>query len=142
MQGKGRLTMGESDNVGVVQAAYAAFGRGDIGAVVDLTAEDVEWEGVRSPLTEGLPFGGLHRGKDGVRRFFAALGENVEFQSFRPKDFIAQGDRVVALGDYEARARKTGRGYRADWAMVFTLRGGKVTRFQEYTDTAAVLAAF
>jgi len=133
--------MAESENVAVIQAAYAAFGRGDIAGVVDRVTEDVEWEGARG-TAERLPFGGRHRGKGGVEQFFAALGEHVEFQSFRPKEFIAQGDRVVALGDYEARARKTGRSYRAEWAMVFTLRDGKVTRFEEYTDTAAVLAAF
>ena len=31
--------------------------------------------------------------------------------------------------------------YEAEWAMVFTLREGKVVKFREYSNTAALVAA-
>ena len=48
-------------NASIVQSAYDGFGRGDIGAVIDLLADDVEWV---SPAT--LPQGGHFHGKGGV----------------------------------------------------------------------------
>ena len=37
-----------SDNVGTVAAIYEAFGRGDLPAILDQLADDVQWEqGIR-----------------------------------------------------------------------------------------------
>jgi ketosteroid isomerase-like protein len=38
--------------------------------------------------------------------------------------------------------KSTGRAFDNDWAMVFTLREGKITGFRSYEDTGAVAAAF
>jgi len=48
---------------------------------------------------------------------------------FEPKEFIATGDKVVALGHYRAPT-PIKKSFDSDFAMVFTLRNGKVTRFQ------------
>src|SRR5688572_20418049 len=49
--------------------------------------------------------------------------------------------KVVALGHYTATT-PIGKKFDSDFAMVFTLRNGKVTEFQEFTDSAAVNAAY
>jgi ketosteroid isomerase-like protein len=36
----------------------------------------------------------------------------------------------------------TGRGFESDFAMVFTLRDGKVAQFQEFSDSGAINAAY
>jgi ketosteroid isomerase-like protein len=51
---------------------------------------------------------------------------------------VAQGDKVVALGDYAWRVKSTGREYESDFVHVFSVRDGKVARFQEFMDTAVV----
>ena len=58
-----------------------------------------------------------------------------------PQHFIAQGDRVVALGHYTAKT-SAGGAFDSDFVMVFMLRNGKVTEFQEFLDSAALNAAF
>jgi ketosteroid isomerase-like protein len=73
--------------------------------------------------------------------FFQKVNEISEFASFEPREYVAQGDRVMALGSYRAKVKSTGRIYECDWAMAFTVENGKVTEFQEYTDTAAIAAA-
>lgn len=130
-------TMSEEVNVQVVRDAYAAFQRGDIQNVLDSLADDVEWVSV--PVE---PLAGTYRGPGEVASFFQKVGENFEFSRFEPQEFVAQGDRVVVLGHYTATVRSTGRELDSDWAMAFTLSDGKVSRFQEYNDTAAVAAAF
>jgi ketosteroid isomerase-like protein len=60
----------------------------------------------------------------------------------RPQDVPhAQADRVVVLGSLHARVKETGRSYDNEWAMVWTLRDGKVAGWQIYEDTARELAA-
>jgi uncharacterized protein len=128
--------MSEQANVQVVQEAYAAFKRGDIQTILDSLSKDVEW------IAPGVePVAGTYHGPDEVARFFRQVNETSEYSSFEPGEYVAQGDRVVALGRYKGMVRNTGRVYECDWAMAFTFRDGKISRFQEYTDTAVLVAA-
>ena len=70
------------------------------------------------------------------------LGVRRDEEQFEPREFVAQGDTVVAVGHYRAKATKTGKVVDADFAMVFTLRDGKVATFREFTDGAGINAAF
>jgi ketosteroid isomerase-like protein len=61
--------MAESENTQLVKDAYAAFGRGDVAAIVNLCDENIEWHGVVG--TEGvLPQSGVRHGKAAVAEFF------------------------------------------------------------------------
>jgi hypothetical protein len=126
-----------ADALTTVQGAYAAFGRGDIASVMDTLADDVEWI---LPQTDS-PIGGTHRGKAAVQAWFGALAETLDFQVFDPREFIAQGDKVVVLIHEESTVRSTGKKLNDDLAHVHTYRDGKIVRFQEYSDTAAFKAA-
>ena len=128
------------ENVRIVQEAYAAFGRGDIPAVLNLLTGDVEWVVPGPP--DRLPHVGTFRGREDVERFFALLGQAVEHEQFEPRDFVAGGQGVVALGSERARARATGRSYENEWAMVFVLREGRIAKLRVYEDTAALVDAF
>ena len=133
--------MSEALNTQIVKDAYAAFGRGDVNAILETLDDSIEWEAVKG--TEGVvPTAGLRRGRDEVRQFFSQLAGTVEFQRFEPRQFVAQGDLVVALGYYSGTAKPTGRAFSSDWVMVFTLNNGRVTRFQEFADSAALVNAF
>ena len=86
--------------------------------------------------------GGTHHGIEEVGRFFPSLGDAQEARQFEPREFVAQGDRVVALGHYAWHVKSTGKGWESDFAHVFSVRDGKLTSFQEYADTAAIAEAF
>ena len=133
--------MAEKENTQVVKDAYAAFQRGDIAAILNSCDENVEWHGVIG--TEGvLPQSGLRRGRAQVAEFFKQVAETTDFMSFEPKEFVAQADKVVALGSYSARLKPSGQTYASDWVMVFTVRNGKVTGFQEFSDSAQLVRAY
>ena len=131
--------MSEQDNVAVVRRAYDNFKGGDIGGILDSLTDDVDW---RLPEIEGASFSGARRGRESVGGFFSQLAESQETVSFEPREFVAQGDKVVALGTYRWRVKRTGREYGGDWAHVFTVRDGKIAGFHEYMDSAAARAAF
>ena len=133
--------MSEVRNTQVVQAAYAAFVRGDIGAILDLVDDQVDWQGVIGG--EGvLPNAGRRQGRAAVAEFFAQVGQAYLFEQFEPREFVAQGDMVAAIGHYRVKIKHTGAVAESAWAMVFSLRDGKITRFREFTDSAALVRAY
>ena len=92
--------------VAVVQTAYAAFGRGDIPAIVDLIADEIELKFCGS---KGLPYTGTFRSKDELAKWFASISEVEEFLAFEPREFISAGEKVTVLGWERASAvRRTG----------------------------------
>ena len=128
------------DNVTVAKNAYAAFQRGDMDALLGAMTADVDW--TLAGRREDFPTLGDWKGKAAVRDFFATVADTMEFSDFSPREFCACDDKVFVLGHYAATIRRTGRPAASDWVHVFTVRGGKVTRFRELTDTASFAAAW
>jgi uncharacterized protein len=128
----------ESANVETIQRLYEAFFLRDLNAVLQGLEEDVDWH-IAGP--EAVPFAGACRGRLNVaevlRKSFATVADQ------RPviNDVIAQGDTVTVIGREQGRCQPNGNPYEGFWIHVFTLREGKVAKFREYFDTAALLQA-
>ena len=131
--------MSEQENIRLAQQAYASFQSGDIQSLIGLMSEEIKWE---LPEIEGVSFAGKRSGRDQVAEFFSSLADQQDVLEFSPTDFIAQGDKVAVQGSYRWRVKATGREYGGDWVHVFTVRDGRIVRFQEYMDTAAAANAY
>lgn len=126
-----------TDNPAFVRSLYDAFGRGDLQTILDNVDPAIEW--VSNGSGETIPWGGTRSGRAGVASFFQALGDNLDFEAFEPRQFLDAGDAVTVLGRSRARSKGNGGGtFDSEWAHIFTIRDGKVARFQEYYDTAAI----
>jgi ketosteroid isomerase-like protein len=124
----------DAANQSVVEALYRAFAAHDGATIGGLLAADLVWmEAESGPYADRNPYNGPAAVFEGV---FARIGAGYEGFVVTPTVFIASGDRVVALGRYSGTNRATGEALDAQFAHVFTVTGGKVTRFQQYTDTA------
>ena len=126
-------------NKQLVRQAYDSFKSADIEALLGLLSDEVEWQ---LPETENVPFSGKRSGREAVGQFFKSLAESQDVLEFEPQELIAEGDKVVSLGQYRWRVKTTGREYGGDWVHVFTVRDGKIAGFQEYMDTAAASSAY
>lgn len=133
--------MSSQENTRIVQDAYAAFSRGDTKALLGAMSDDIDWHGVIGAGTH-VPMAGRRNGHAQVGAFFQQVAENIDFSRFEPREFVAERDKVVCLGHYSGKARKTGREFASDFVMVFTVRNGKVVAFREYMDAASINAAF
>jgi len=129
--------MTPTNNTSIVQQAYAAFGRGDVPALLALLDENVDWQPVYGAGPHVVT-GARRRGRAEVGTFFQQVGQSLKFSLFEPREFVEQGDKVVALGHYTGTVNPTGRALDADWVMVFTLRNGRIVKFVEFSDSAAV----
>ena len=130
--------MSEQANERTVRNLYDAFGRGDIPTILNMLADDVDWY---DPGPAAVTHAGRYRGREDVLRFFSRIAESLAIETFQPTEFIVQGDRVIVLGSIRAKAKQTGLVYDNEWAMSWTLRDGRVTKWQIYEDTARELAA-
>ena len=126
-------------NKSVVNQAYSNFKSGDINALLSLMADDVNWT---LPEMEGVPFAGARTGRAAVGEFFQSIDQSQESLRFDPRQLIAEGDTVVALGNYQWKVKSNSREFGGDFAHVFTIRDGKIVAFHEYMDTAACRDAY
>jgi uncharacterized protein len=131
--------MNNQENKQLVMQAYQMFKNKDIQGLLALNADDIEWIGNES---EYLPFAGTYRGKDQVAKFFNHLDQAQEVIQFEPQIFVAEDDKVVVTGQSIWLVKSTGQRYGNPWVHVFTIRDGKIARFQQYNHTAAAEAAF
>lgn len=131
--------MNEQENTKTVKQAYDYFKSGNIEGVLSLMSNDVDW---RLPNIENMPHAGTRKGLEQVTEFFSTLAEAQDAKQFDPNEFIAQGDRVVALGHYIWKVKANNREYESDFVHVFTVRDGKITSFDEYFDTTPATMAY
>ena len=135
--------MTEQENVQTVQSIFAAFGQGDLPAVLNALAGDVDWQSpVRRTEPGEISWAKPRHSREEVALYFKELVEQMQPERMEALEFTAQGDRVVVEGRNRGTVRSTGRTYEHDWVMVFTLRGGKIVRHRHYYDTADILVAF
>lgn len=121
-----------------IQGFYDALAQGDVAAVLERLAADVQWtEAERFPYYSGT-WVGPQAVLDNLLKPLAA--DWVDF-SARPNEFIVDGERMVALGAYAGMHRRTGRSMTSPFAHVWSVRGGKIASFSMYTNTAKVLEA-
>ena len=127
------------ENVTRLQEVYEAYGRGDIPAVLAAMDPNLEWD---EPQAPDYPFGGVHRGPQGVANALFGLYSTyfLEFEAV-PQEFIDAGDRVIVLGEFQGKGKASGTPFRVPFVHIATFRDGKWVRFQDYTDTGTIAAA-
>ena len=127
--------MSIQENVQIVKDFFAAIGRGDTQGLLALSAEDIEWI-----IPGEWPLAGTHRGHAGLADLLQKASETMETFT-EPREFVAQGDRVLVVGFARGRIIATNRTFEDDWVFAITVRNGKLTNIREYIDTQALVRA-
>ena len=115
--------MGTEHNVETVKDFFAAIGRGDREALLALVAEDIEW------IIPGRdwPLAGTRHGHAGLVNLLETASRSLE-TSTEPREFVAQGDRVLVLGVATGKVKATNQPFVDDWVFAITVRDGKLTQ--------------
>jgi uncharacterized protein len=129
--------MSTQENVQIVKDFFAAMGRGHKQGLLAWSAEDIEW----IIPGEDWPLAGTHRGHAGLADLLQKVSEMVEISFLEPREFVAQGDRVLVVGFARGRIKATNRTFEDHWVFAITVRNGKLTNIQEYIDTQALARA-
>ena len=121
-------------NADIVTGIYTAFAKGDVPAVLGTFAAGIVWneaEGYRFAI--GNPYVGPNTI---LMNVFMPLVTQVDGFTVTPSNVIDGGDHLAVEGRYTGTVKATGVRLDAQFMHVFELRGGRVVRFQQYTDTA------
>ena len=122
--------MGTTENTATLVAAYEAFGRGDIPAIIAMNSTDTVWEIHSGP---GSPLDGTFKGHDGLGEFFGLVGTVMEFAKFEMAPVAADGNMVIAMGEQEYTVKATGKTVTGPLVHVNTFDSdGKIIRFEEF----------
>lgn len=130
----------EEVNLHIIKMFYSAFRRDDLVSMLDAVADEVEWFALGP--TSLIPTAGWRHGREEVGHYFAALKQVEDLQMFEPREFIAEGDKVVAIGESRSRVRINEQAINTPWVHVFTFSRARIVRFRSFYDTAAAAAAF
>jgi uncharacterized protein len=127
-----------SNPIEIVRSFYAALDGGDISGALATLHDELEWtEAERAPYYSGT----WHSPEEVCDKLFVPLLRDWEGFLVTPDDFIASGERVVSLGAYSGTFKATGKAMTALFAHAWMVRGDRISRFIQYTDTVKIREA-
>ncbi|MEV4237023.1 nuclear transport factor 2 family protein [Nocardia sp. NPDC049737] len=118
----------------VVRRQYLASAAGDLAALRETLAPDVEWTEMA-----GFPLAGTYRTPDGVTsNVMEQLAKEWDGWTAHDDTYVVDGENVVVLARYTATHKHTGKPLNVRVAHHFTVRTGHIVRFEQFVDTALV----
>jgi ketosteroid isomerase-like protein len=137
------VTTSRTDLITVVGEIYAAFGRGDIEAMLAPLADDISWDANWADhfgQRQGLEMFRPRVGKAEVVGFFEMLS-TLEVHDFQLLDLLASDHQVVAQIVIEVSYPNGGR-FRDEELHLWTFgEDGTIIALRHYVDTAKHIAA-
>jgi uncharacterized protein len=134
--------MSTDSNVAILKDAYRRWHDSKAGSVdhwLNLMTDDVQFHSLAAGAVE-MAFTRSSSNKDEVKHYFAGLTSEWEMIYYEAREYIAQGDRVVALCHVSFKHRKTGKTLVTPKADFHKFRDNKICEFFEFYDTASALA--
>ena len=118
-----------NDPTATVRRMFAAFGAGDLDALVETVHPESHWTYVgANPRLARAEFTGHAK----VRKFFEGIITRLDMTAFNTDELIWQGDTVVVFGSESGTVRATGQPFRNEWTQKYVVRDNKITSMVEY----------
>jgi ketosteroid isomerase-like protein len=124
------------EQVEIVRRAYAAWSQEDREPALAFFAEDVIW----TPARED-PDPRPHRGREGVRRFWAQWEELFDDIRIEPEEMLQVGDGIVSLLHITGTGKGSGIDIDQRVYQVVRLRDQLIVRVDEFYDRSEALEA-
>lgn len=122
-------------NKEIIEKMYVDFVQGNVPEILNAMSDNVV---INTPGTGIITWAGTWKGKEGAMEFFKNVGTSTTYLKFETSGFVAEGDKVVAIGNADFTSAKTGKSGKSDWVMVWTLQDGKATHVLNQWDTEAI----
>lgn len=130
--------MSNKSNVELLQHAYDYWGKNKEKAFenwMDLLSDDICLRSLADGAA-GMEFTRQCNRKEDVLRYFEGLSENWEMLYYKVDDYVAEGNRVVAIGNCSWKSKKTGKTMETPKVDIVTFKDSKIIEFFELYDTA------
>src|SRR5215204_232405 len=126
------------ENVEVVRRMLQAFADGGLDAMAEFWDPDIHWRAAEGAIDD---VGEMH-GQVAVRRYIQDWTDTFDdFSGFVEEQRDVGDDRVLAIQRLTGRAKLSGAETDLRFAVVYTVRDGKVVRGREYLSSDEALEA-
>jgi len=132
----------EDTHINLLKEAYKRWHDTKAGSVdhwLGLMTDDVQFRSLAAGAAR-MEFTRTSTCKDEVKAYFSQLGSQWEMIHYTINEYIAQRDRVVALGTCAFRHKQTGKILDTPKADFHKFRDGKICEFFEFYDTAQAIS--
>jgi len=128
------MTMSQDSNIAIAQRLLAGIGEGkDPDTLAAMFAEDLDFDiqgddGV-------LPWIGHKTGRKAAADFFREIRVLTEPVRFEVEDILGSASRAVIVGELATRIKSSGKVVNTQFAIILTVAGDTITRFQMLEDS-------
>ncbi len=125
---------GYVSNSDIIKGLYANFASGNVEGVLAVLDTNIEWNEAENFIyADKNPYKGPTAILEGV---FSRIGSEWEYFHVTDMEITEMDNNMVLMaGRYKAEYKATGKTLNSQAAHVWTLKNGKITRFQQFTDT-------
>lgn len=116
----------------IVDEMFAAFAEKDLERVAKTFSEDAICIYHGTQLMPSAKFAG----REGAKMFFEFNFNNFQVVFFNKNQFIEEGNTVVVLGNEHFISNQDGKDYKQQWAQVYTVTNGLISRMEEFATSA------
>ncbi|MCK6444480.1 nuclear transport factor 2 family protein [Elstera cyanobacteriorum] len=128
-------------DVDLVQQFLGYIFAGEMAQALALVHPQARFIGARPTGDARVPLYGTHEGRAGAEHFFRVFAEVLIPGDFEVIGRFGGSGYVTFFGKFCHSARKTGRPFLSDWALVVQIDNGMIRFYHFYEDTAALEAA-
>jgi len=130
-------TANRAANLELAHRLLAGLGTGAAPEVIaELFSTDVRFDVAGD--VGALPWIGQNIGRAAVADFIRGTRTVTELLYFNVEGVLADDERAVIVGEFSSRLRATGRSLVSAFALILTVRDGRIARFQMLEDSFAV----
>ena len=131
--------MSVEDNKRLVHAFCDQFKTSNADGLIEAMTEDATWWVNGKPYL--FPSSGTKTRDEAARMVRTMLSAYTDGLDMQIVSIIGEGD-VVAVESRSQGTTKSGKTYQNEYALLFTIRDGKIAKLREYTDLLHVLEVF
>jgi ketosteroid isomerase-like protein len=121
----------------LAERAFAALGRDGPEGLMPYLDPEVEWISIPDFLPDAVDY----RSRDGVRRWFADIGEHFDGLGWRLDEVIGGGDSTVVCLTAAGRGRQSGIEMEVQVFSALTIRDDLVVRLESFLRRVQALEA-
>lgn len=134
--------MGTEETSKIVRHWYDCIARGDVAAILDGLAEDIEFVLPKTDYNQIIPYMGKHVGREQVAAAFERRAQTISIEAYEIKNFIFQDNRAAAIAYTRATGIDTGESFVLEDVHVLSLNEeGKIATWKAYFDSAILVEA-
>lgn len=127
-----------------VTSWFDALAAHDPAKALAILSDDILW--INGPGVKGLsdiiPWLGIFQGLDEVKASFKIWAELSTVEIFELRDIFCKGGEALAIVREKALIKPTGKHYDFEFIQRFTVKDGRIIRWQSYWDTVQGIVAF